>query len=166
MDWKSNIRNKSMYLVIIAIVVIGLGSLFSDKIENPVTSYTPKITTVKFNDELYVNVETAATTFERGKGLMYRESLGENNGMLFVYTEPTANKFWMKNMLIPLDMIFINSEYEIIYIVEDAQPCEADPCEKYGPDSEYSYVLEVNAGWVAAHDTVSLDDKLVFYLPD
>lgn len=166
MDWKSNIRNNSMFIVLIAVIIIAIVGLFSDKSKKIITSYSPEISSVQFDKDLFVNVETASTTFERGKGLMYRESLEENSGMLFVYTEPTSNKFWMKNMLIPLDIIFINSDYEIIYIVQDALPCESDPCEKYGPDDEYAYVLEVNGGWVEAHESVNLDDKLTFYLAE
>lgn len=92
------------------------------------------------------NVETAKTTEKRKVGLMYRENLAQDSGMLFIFDQEAKHYFWMKNTLIPLDMIWINSNKEVVYIEKNVQPCEADPCLTYGPDKEAKYVLEINAG--------------------
>ena len=76
---------------------------------------------------------------------MYRESLGEDEGMLFVFEEEGEYNFWMKNTIIPLDMIWIDSEGRIVHIEYDAQPCEEN-CELIRPEIEARYVLEINSG--------------------
>ena len=78
---------------------------------------------------------------------MHRESLPEDSGMLFIFEGETVRTFWMKNTYLPLDMIFINSEKEIIHIEKDAQPCESDPCRVYSSKHPAEYVIEVNAGF-------------------
>ena len=94
------------------------------------------------------NVEIADNKEEREKGLMFRENLPENNGMLFVFPQEDRYGFWMKNTLIPLDIIWFNENKKIVYIKENAQPCLNfnDDCESFIPDKEARYVLEVNAG--------------------
>jgi uncharacterized membrane protein (UPF0127 family) len=79
---------------------------------------------------------------------MDREQLDTNKGMLFIFESDSFSGFWMKNTLIPLDMIFIDKDYTIVYIEQQAQPCEADPCKVYNPGVTYRYVVEVNGGWV------------------
>ena len=76
---------------------------------------------------------------------MFRESLNKDKGMLFIYDTPTKANFWMKNTLIPLDIIWINKNFKIVHI-KTAQPCEEDPCEIYSPDEDSLYILEINAG--------------------
>ena len=96
-----------------------------------------------------VNIEIADTEEEREQGLMYREELGEYNGMLFIFEEEGNNSFWMKNTKISLDLIFINSRKEIIETIENAQPCEeGHVCPKLTPQVEYMYCLEVNSDFV------------------
>lgn len=98
-----------------------------------------------------VNVELALTDRQQAQGLQYRESLDRNKGMLFVFGQPVEASFWMKNTLIPLDMIWIDDMRKIIYIQKNAAPCFKDPCPSYGPQAPAQYVLEVNAGWADAH---------------
>ena len=102
-------------------------------------------------DEKCVNVEIADEKEEITTGLMFRESLAKDSGMLFVFPEEGVHKFWMKNTLIPLDMIWINDN-EIIYIKDNALPCKTEVCESYGPDKEAKYVLEVNSGFVEENE--------------
>jgi len=66
--------------------------------------------------------------------------------MLFSFAEDKIHSFWMKNTLIPLDMIWINSRNEIVYIYENAQPCKEDPCTSITPPVEARFVLEINGG--------------------
>jgi len=93
-----------------------------------------------------IDVEIADAPEERSKGLMFRESLKKNEGMLFVYEDSKIRSFWMKNTLIPLDIIFISEDFRIINI-EVAVPCEEDPCRTYDSLKDVKYVLEVNKGY-------------------
>ena len=106
-----------------------------------------------------IKVEIAADDEERANGLMFREKLGKNKGMLFVYSNSEVRTFWMKNTLIPLDIIFISSELEIINI-EEALPCLEDPCKVYSSKEEVKYVLEVNKGFTKWKN-INVGDKVV-----
>jgi hypothetical protein len=98
-------------------------------------------------------VEIADTNEKRALGLMYRDYLPEDTGMLFILDRETRTSFWMKNMLISLDMIWINSDGKIVHITKNAQPCKDDieAC-TYQPDEPAKYVLEVNAGYTDKYD--------------
>ncbi|MBD3319364.1 DUF192 domain-containing protein [Candidatus Woesearchaeota archaeon] len=91
------------------------------------------------------SVEIARTLEEQARGLMYRETLGENEGMLFVFDDEQERTFWMKNTLIPLDIIFISKENNVVN-VETAVPCTSDPCTRYHSAGPAQYVLELNGG--------------------
>ena len=91
-------------------------------------------------------VETVSTPANRTKGLMHRKNLAENEGMFFVFDEPQKLVFWMKNTLIPLDIIFIDSDWRVINIEKMARPCKIDPCPTYDSVSPGQYVLEINGG--------------------
>jgi uncharacterized protein len=88
-------------------------------------------------------IEIAKTPSERTKGLMYRESLEENKGMLFIFEKEDYHPFWMKNTLIPLDIIFIDKESIIIDLIK-AYPCKEENCPLYTPKKKAQYVVEVN----------------------
>ena len=104
-----------------------------------------------------VSVELAVTSEEKAKGLMHREQLAENKGMLFIFEDEQALSFWMKNTLIPLDMVFINSDNRIVDILV-AEPCKKDPCKTYTPKADAKYVLEVNAGFSERHNAAIGDE--------
>lgn len=93
-----------------------------------------------------IPVDIADTSEERSKGLMYRESIPENYGMFFVFEEERERNFWMKNTLVPLDMIFFDGNYKVVNIVHNARPCKKDPCRVYPSEKPAKYVLEVNGG--------------------
>lgn len=97
-------------------------------------------------EESCVYVEIADTYQKRQTGLMGRERLDEDSGMLFVFPDEGFHSFWMKNTLIPLDIIWINSSGHIVYIKE-AAPCVKDPCIGYRPEKKANYVLEVEMGY-------------------
>jgi uncharacterized membrane protein (UPF0127 family) len=94
-----------------------------------------------------LNVEIADTSQEIMTGLMYREYLGQDEGMLFIFHDDSLRSFWMKNTLIPLDMIFINSSLDIVHIVENAEPCKTPTCPTYSSVLPAMYVLEANSGF-------------------
>jgi len=92
-------------------------------------------------------VEIADTPGKRSWGLMYRENLAKDKGMLFIFETEGNYPFWMKNTLIPLDIIWINTESEIVFIAENAQPCKEDLCPNIDPKANTKYVLEINGGF-------------------
>jgi uncharacterized protein len=100
-------------------------------------------------EEVAVEVEVADTQAEREVGLMNRESLPEDTGMIFLFEEETSGGFWMKNTLIPLSIAFAGGDGTILRIL-DMEPCEADPCEIYDPGVFYASALEVNQGAFAS----------------
>ena len=97
-------------------------------------------------NEKIIFVELAITPEDRQRGLMERDLLEKDNGMLFVFSEEDAYSFWMKNMKISLDIIWINADGNVVYFVEDVPPCVQSPCQKYSPNVDALYVLEVNPG--------------------
>jgi uncharacterized membrane protein (UPF0127 family) len=106
-----------------------------------------------------VHAEIADDAAERETGLMNRESLAADGGMLFVFEEDTNSAFWMKNTLVPLSIAFVAADGEILRIL-DMEPCTADPCPVYDPGVTYRTALEVNKGafreWgVAAGDRLA-----------
>ena len=74
---------------------------------------------------------------------MFRDHLGEYQGMWFAFDEPDTYLFWMKNTLIPLDIVYVNEELVILDILK-ADPCQNDPCPLYTPKASALYVLELN----------------------
>jgi uncharacterized protein len=95
-----------------------------------------------------VRVEIADTNSSRELGLMYRRHLDENAGMLFVFKQPGQQSFWMKNTVIPLDMIFANASGKILGVVRNAEPLSE---QSLGVQGDSEYVLEVNGGFSARH---------------
>lgn len=91
------------------------------------------------------NVELAQTPEERAQGLMNRQTLGADEGMLFLFPEPNAVTMWMKNTLLSLDMIFANKEGKILAIAEKTTPHSQDPI---GPVENTTQVLELKGGIV------------------
>lgn len=87
------------------------------------------------------------------QGLMFREYLPSDEGMLFVFNDEQEYAFWMKNTLIPLDIIWINSLREVVYI-ESAVPCVEDPCTIYAPNASALFVLEINRGLASSNNIV------------
>jgi uncharacterized membrane protein (UPF0127 family) len=106
-------------------------------------------------------LELAKTPEEQAHGLMFRESLPDRAGMLFVFPEVAVHKFWMKNTMIPLDMIWMDAAGKVLFVSADTPPCKADPCPNYGPDVPASSVLEI-AGGMAAKETVAPGTIILF----
>ena len=92
------------------------------------------------------NVEIADTSEKRRTGLMNRESLAIDSGMLFTFEKEGSYNSWMKNTLIPLDIIWIDENNKIIYIEKNAKPCKTEQCEFFSSNKKALYVLEINGG--------------------
>jgi len=120
----------------------------------------PKVVLHAKGGDVPVTVEIAATPERRSLGLMYRKELAAEAGMLFVFDAPEHLTFWMKNTVLPLDMIFIGDDRHVRGVVKNAVPFTTTA---RAVDGESRYVLEVNAGFsdrhgVAAGDAVSFED--------
>ena len=91
-----------------------------------------------------IDIQIANTEFDRELGLMFRKSMKENQGMLFIFPVDTIQTFWMRNTYIPLDMVFINSQKTIVSISKNTKVLSDQTYASKGPAQ---YVLEVNAGY-------------------
>ena len=91
-------------------------------------------------------VELATTSAQHREGLMYRDNLPPDQGMLFIFPEEKPLSFWMKNTHIPLDIIYFSQEKEVIFLVENVPPCQREPCPGYPTKIPAQYVLEINGG--------------------
>jgi len=112
-----------------------------------------------------ISVELAITPEEQSKGLMFRENLDENSGMIFIYRSPRQMGFWMKNTLIPLDIVYIDPSGTIVDI-QTMEPCppEEQRCPSYPSAQQAQYALEINAG-KAAEWGLEPGDQLTLDLP-
>ena len=105
---------------------------------------------VIFGDGARVCAEVADTDDARARGLMFRDA-SDDVAMLFVFDRPAPYAFWMKNVRVPLDIIWLDVERRIVGIVENAPPCTAEPCPMYQPGRNASFVVEVPGGFVRRH---------------
>jgi|SRR5581483_1368140 len=107
----------------------------------------PAHRTVTLPSGRQIDAEVADTPAAREKGLMFRDTLAEEAGMLFIFQQAAPHSFWMKNCKFPIDIIWMNDQKEIVYLAENTPPCKSDPCPIYGPRSGKAlYVLEVVSG--------------------
>ncbi|MEM4152818.1 MAG: DUF192 domain-containing protein [Candidatus Pacearchaeota archaeon] len=129
-----------------------------------ITSGCHKPAQVCFKDSCF-NVELATTPETRARGLMFRESLKDNEGMLFIFPEEKTHIFWMKNTFLSLDIIWIDSNGKVVFISPNAQPCKEEPCPIIIPESPAKYVLEIKAGR-AEQIGLNLGDTVTINLPE
>jgi len=121
---------------------------------------TDHISQVCFGEACFT-VEIADTGAERALGLMHREYLAPERGMLFIFEGNSAYTFWMKNTLIPLDIIWLDEDKHVVYISEDTPPCKSDPCPSYGPSEPTRYVVEINSG-AAKTSNIAVGSQALF----
>ena len=113
--------------------------------------------------DVCIRAELATTDKARRRGLMFRKSMAEDKGMLFIFEQEFLAGFWMKNVRFPLDIIWIDSQKKIVDIYEYALPCK-DVCKTISPKANALFVLEVNAGFVKKQG-IKIGDSLIFNLP-
>lgn len=118
----------------------------------------PRVVLHTADGDVPVTVEVAATPGQQSLGLMYRKELGASAGMLFVFDTSVEHPFWMKNTVLPLDMIFLGDDRKVVGIVKDAVPFTTTS-RTVGVPSRY--VLEVNAGFSEKHH-VKTGDQATF----
>jgi len=151
---------KTNFSILIILIITGLLACNSSKKSKPDPNKPPKYAITAepifqhqgnlwFLDEKggtlqTIKIEIADTDAKREKGLMFRKSMGSDQGMLFVFTEERRQSFWMKNTHIPLDIIFVNANKQIVHVAENTEPYSL----KGIPSFEYAqFVVEVNAGY-------------------
>lgn len=136
--------------VIILIIICGYFFEIYSKPSTEKTGVNLSVIKISVKDKTY-QVEIADEPASQQKGLMERANLAEDRGMLFVFDKTSYYPFWMKNTLIPLDIIWIDSNKKIVFIKENAQPCSnvvQAICQSIIPTKTAKYVLELNAGQV------------------
>ncbi len=126
---------------------------------------TQKFVKIYFPDGDSVTAELADTVEERARGLMFRKNIEFDQGMLFLFEREDLYSFWMKNMLIPLDIIWLDKEKRIVHIERCLPPCEKEPCPSYLPKAPAMYVLELKAGSVERRG-LKIFDRIDFSLQD
>ncbi len=127
-------------LVLLALIVAGSFLMPATAPLHPITLQSPDGKTIT------LDVEHAVTESQQARGLMNRRSV--THGMLFVFTDDALRTFWMKNTLVPLDIIFFDDRGRFVSSTT-MQPCTGDPCPLYSSDGLAMYALEMPAGFVA-----------------
>ncbi len=154
-------RYRLLIAILVALAAFAAGVIFAWPI------FKKEYARVEIRGES-VLVEVAADSSSRERGLSGRESLGKNQGMLFVFREPGRYAMWMRGMRFPLDLMWIR-ENRIVDMEERALPPRDGAAESeltvYRPDADADLVLEVNAGFVAAHG-ITIGDEAKVFLPE
>lgn len=150
-------KKKFLLIIILLVVLVTLSVMFyfnyGLKTKNPKK--------VCFEDNCFY-IEIAKSAEEISHGLMLRENLDPDKGMFFIFSTEGNYSFWMKDTLIPLDIIWINTNKEIVFISKNSQPCKARyTCFSIDPGKNAKYVLEINAG-IADKMSLNIGDKVVF----
>ena len=118
-----------------------------DALPKATTSERATVTVSAGGKSTTVTVEVAATDRQRQQGLMLRQTMADDAGMLFVFPTDTSVGFWMRNTYLPLDIAYIDASGKVLE-VRNAQPLDET---SLTPKSPYRYTLEVNQGWFARH---------------
>ncbi len=144
---KTGLVRKFLFVVGMTAVLIGLFFSIATMSQNEMTPLSIG------GQEL--QVEIANSSQKRSRGLCCRDSLAEDQGMLFVYDKPGDYRFWMKDTRIPLDMFWVNSSKQIVHIERDVQPSSYPKA--YGTKEPAQYVLETNAGFAQKYNIKNRD---------
>lgn len=143
------------------VALASCGNTASSRPVTPSATPPPSGPRVEMPSGAVYRLELARTPEEQAQGLMFRESLPERAGMLFPFSDASVHKFWMKNTMIPLDIIWLDTAGKVLFVSAATPPCQADPCPNYGPDTPASAVLEI-AGGKAGSEKVTVGATLKF----
>jgi uncharacterized membrane protein (UPF0127 family) len=120
-----------------------------------------RFVTIYIQDKPFL-AEIADTPEKQSNGLMFRQKIKDDYGMLFIFPEEDTRSFWMKNTIIFLDIIFLNRKQQIVDMFVSVPPCRSDPCPSYTGKLPAQYVLEINGG-LAKKLKLKIGDKI--FLP-
>lgn len=137
------------HYVLLFIFILSMGILSCDNSAKKNLKSTDKLGKVVFydssgHDNMDIIVEIEDDEYHRAKGLMFRQSLPDNQGMLFIFDNEAIRRFWMKNTSISLDIIFINASMKIVKIHKNTTPFSE---QTYSSEKPAKYVVEVRAGF-------------------
>ncbi len=149
-----SITKKIINIIIFLLFLTSLILLISRMVADDDKQSQPR--EICFDGRCYF-VEIADTESLREKGLMFRNGLDKNSGMLFIFEQDGDYPFWMKNTKMPLDIIWMDKNYEVVSI-KTTDPCISDSCPNIDPGVSARYVLEINAG-EAAKNNIKVGDK-------
>lgn len=141
-----------------------LSLLFLTACANPNITADLNTTVVTFPNGTKITAEVKRQDFDLLRGMMYRESLAQDRGMLFAHPAEDTFRYWMYQTKIPLDIIWMSRDRRIVEISPDTPPCTAEKasaCPNYGGNQKSQYVLEVNSG-VVARNGLKVGDYLDF----
>ncbi|MBI1933599.1 MAG: DUF192 domain-containing protein [Ignavibacteriales bacterium] len=168
---KSNVYKILVVVIIIAFIILLLSNLLKPKAHINPSHAANNEETYKFKKEgeltfqkkdgnfvSTIDVEFADNEIERATGLMFRKEMNENQGMLFVFPTEEFQSFYMKNTILPLDIIYVNKNLEIVTIFNHTTPFSLESLPSTGPAQ---YVVEVNAEYTKKHNIV-VGDKVLF----
>lgn len=163
-DKKKNTVLTRTIIIVLAIIVVGYFVY-----DNFIKSNEPKVEYYKFTKEgeltfsdslgtlkAKIDLEIADTEYERELGLMNRNEMKENEGMLFIFPEQKVLTFWMRNTLISLDMIFVNDQKKIVMIHKYTKTLSD---QSYSSTLPAKYVVEVVGGFTDKHN-IKVGDKI------
>ena len=140
----------------ILVAVLGLSAVLT-----PIAAQAPEWAVAIFPSGTEFNLEIAAKPGKRALGYMFRERVGPNEGMLFIFDAADRHGIWMKNCKVALDIIWLDEQLRVVEIARNRQPCpESGECPSVAPFRPARYVLEVAAG-VTAKEGLEPGDTLV-----
>jgi len=167
-------RGRVLFLLAFALIVVAVLTTLTNSSDTVMTTDTgpsnsgslPQLKFTK-NGELTfisakntfittIDIEIADTPEKRSMGMMYRNSLGERQGMLFVFPAEEYQSFWMKNTAVSLDMIFVSAKNEVVTLHENTTPYSP---QSYSSTKPAQFVVEVNAGFVEEHE-IKVGDRI------
>ncbi len=124
-----------------------------------------KVTHIRifFPDGETIIADLAETEEERSRGLMFRNTINDDQGMLFVFEQEGLYSFWMKNMNFTIDILWLDRQKRIVHLEHNVPPCKKEPCPTYAPLVPAKYVLELKAGSIEKR-MLKLYDRIEFIL--
>jgi uncharacterized membrane protein (UPF0127 family) len=149
LTWKADIARRPAAALLAALALASAPACAAAK--------GPRVVLESGGKTLVVEVEVADTPAKRERGLMFRKELADGQGMIFLFDEEEEHSFWMKDTLIPLDLIFADSAGRVVGIVAQARPLTLEP----RTGGRARTVLEVPGGW-AARNGVRVGDRMRF----
>ncbi|HEU4400778.1 MAG TPA: DUF192 domain-containing protein [Candidatus Polarisedimenticolia bacterium] len=163
--WRTlQVANRSRGFALGALVLLAWSCAGAGPMTRPEeTARDARRAEVHFPTGRVVVAEIADTPARWEEGYMFRREVGENDGMIFVFPEAGVHPFWMKNTLVPLDMIWMDDAFTVIHVEAKVPPCTANPCPTYGPLRLARYVLEVRGGTVG--QGLKIGDRLRIAFP-
>jgi len=155
-------RTQILVPIGVAVVIIGIVGLLSIPSDSKLESVEFPRGTIKI-DDIPLQVQIADTEPRRVRGLMFQDQLPYDQGMIFVFEQPGLYSLWMLNMHFALDMIWFDSQGNIVHMEKDVPPCktalETMTCQSIIPDGDAMYILEVTSGFIEKYN-ITKESKL------